>query len=141
MIDLCEEKDGKFYIRGKELPSHIDGKKVLGVTTVKRDGVINPIIDLEDTDNPPITTIENKPTIKVRFINKCIGGKELKQCILSRYWFIKDEWHIVDKDTYLNEVMSVADNEFEIDINGEIIVINKTHKHYIINKLNQNGGE
>ena len=134
MVELFEKKNNKFYIRGKELPTHIDGKKVLDVTSIKKDGIIHPFIELE-SDMPIITTIINKQTIKVRYV----GDSKKNFCRLKGFTFHKDEWCIVDKETYLKSIFMVVGNSFEIDINEEIIVINKTHEHYIIDKLK--GGE
>ena len=134
MVKLFEKKNGKFYIKDKELPTHIDGKKVLDVVSIKKNGIIHPLIELEN-DEPIITTIDNKQTIKVKYIR----DSEKKHCKLIKHIFHKDEWYVIDKETYLKSIFEVVEDSFEIDIKGEIIIINNKQKDYIINKLK--GGE
>jgi len=139
MEKMIEKKNNKFYVNGKELPTYINGDKVLDVTIIRKDGKEHPFIRLEDTKHKAKKIIKGNKTIKVRFINNCKDGGNDEHCILNRLQFMKNEWMIVDKKLYLDEILSLADNEFEIDINGEIIVINETHRHYVTKQLK--GGE
>ena len=134
MSNSIKKIDGKWVINGKELPTHINGEKILGVQMIEKNGKQFPIIELEDTKHPPITTVKGKPTIKIRFKNEG-GGKNLERCIIERFRFERDKWYTVDKDTYLNDLFMIADNEFDIDINGEIIPITQKNKDYITKKL------
>ena len=134
MVKLFEKKNGRFYIRDKELPTHINGKKVLDVTSIEKEGMIHPFIELE-SDEPIITTIDNRQTIKVRYVE----NSQKDYCRLKNFTFCKNKWYIVDKETYLDSIFMVIENSFKIDISGEIIVINNKQKDYIINKLK--GGE